>query len=470
MELKMQGFLRLIYLILIVMVSSLFSQTGTDEILRVTLEKSVDMAIAHNPTMKVAEKELEKAEADVTQAYSTILPQLDARINFQHAWAIQESTIPNFIKPMLGPLGDYIEGIDQMPDYVRIAFGRENTLTYGLMLTQPLFLGGAGLAGIKLSKASLRAAEYNLESKRQQLIYLCVDGFYSCLLAQKVIAVQEEAMKQAQANLDVVLKKYNVGAASGFDKMRAEVEVANLKPELINARNNYQVALTRLRAIIGLNRDSALEISGEFLYEEDDFGKLPLSELQDIALKNRPDMLTINEQKQISQQGINIARSDFMPKIIFTTDYSYLAMKDDLKFAQRDFSKGFTSGITLQLPLFNGLKNVKQYQKAYLDYYIIQDTEKQLIDAVYAEVEVALNNYNEARQKYMSSEETVALAQESLRLANLMYEEGANTQLDVLVSRLSLTQAQMNYYSSLYQYQIARYQLRKVTGQTKGIL
>jgi outer membrane protein len=107
---------------------------------------------------------------------------------------------------------------------------------------------------------------------------------------------------------------------------------------------------------------------------------------------------------------------------------------------------------------------------AQLDYHIMQDTERQLIDIINAEVEVAQNNFNEARQKYLSAEETVALAQESLRLANLMYEEGANTQLDVLVSRLAVTQAQMNYYSSLYQYQIARYQLRKVTGQTKGIL
>jgi len=466
----MQGFIRSTFFIIIIMVSTLFSQNTSEDNILVTLEKSVAMALAHNPTIKVAEKELAKAEADVTQSYSTILPQLDARLNFQHAWAIQQSTIPNFIKPMLGPIGDYIEGIEQMPDYVTIAFGRENTLNYGLMLTQPLFLGGAGLAGIKLSRAALGAAEHNLESKRQGLIYLAVDGFYSCLLAQKLIAVQEEAMDQAKANLDVVLKKYNVGAASGYDKMRAEVEVANLKPALINARNNYQVALTRLRAIIGLDRDSDLEISGEFIYEEDDFSKLPLSELQDIALKNRPEMLTIDEQKQITQQGINIARSDFMPKIFFTTDYSYLAMKDDLKFSQRDFSKGFTSAITLQLSLFNGLKTVKQYQKAHLDYYIIQDTERQLIDIIYAEVEVALNNFNEAREKYISAEETVALAQESLRLANLMYEEGANTQLDVLVSRLSLTQAQMNYYSSLYQYQIARYQLRKVTGQTKGIL
>jgi len=462
--------IKIIIAILIISVATLYSQPVNDESLSVTLQKSVDMALAHNPTIKAAEKQLEKAEADVTQAWSVILPQLDASLNFQHAWAIQESTIPNFIKPMLEPIGDLVPGIDQMPDFVRISFGRENTLNYGLSVTQPLFLGGAGLAGIKLSNAGVRAAEHSLNAKRQDLIYLCVDGFYSCLLAQKLISVQEEAMAQAQANLDVVLKKYQVGAASGYDKMRAEVEVANLKPELISARNNYQLALTRLRAIIGLERNSALEVSGEFHYEDDDFGQISLTDLQDLALKNRPEMLTIDEQKTITEQNINIARSDFMPKIFFTTDYSYLAMKDDLKFSQSDFSKGFISAISLRLSLFNGFKTVKQVQKAQLDYHIVQDNEKQLTDVIYAEVEVALNNFNEAREKYLSAEETVALAQESLRLANLMYEEGANTQLDVLVSRLSLTQAQMNYYRTLYQYQIARYQLRKVTGETKGIL
>ena len=142
----------------------------------------------------------------------------------------------------------------------------------------------------------------------------------------------------------------------------------------------------------------------------------------------------------------------------------------EMKFNQKDFSKGFTSAVSLQIPLFHGFRSVKQYQKAKLDYHIIQDVEKQVSDGLFAETEVAYHKFHEARQKYFSAKETVALAQEALRMANLMYDEGANTQLDVLNSRLSLTQAQMNYYRSLYDHQVARYKLRKVTGQTRGIL
>ena len=98
------------------------------------------------------------------------------------------------------------------------------------------------------------------------------------------------------------------------------------------------------------------------------------------------------------------------------------------------------------------------------------DTEKQLHDGIAAEVEVAYNNFQEAQQKFLSAQKTVELAEEALRLANLMYDEGASTQLDVLNSRLALTRARMSYATSLFEYEVARYQLRKVTGQLEGVI
>jgi len=100
----------------------------------------------------------------------------------------------------------------------------------------------------------------------------------------------------------------------------------------------------------------------------------------------------------------------------------------------------------------------------------MEDTEKQVQDGLLAESELAYNNYREANAKYLSASQSVDLATEALRLANMMYEEGANTQLDVLNSQLALTQAKLNYVSSLYEYQMARYNLRKVTGTLTNLL
>ena len=447
--------------VLFILIATVFSQDKQV----FTLEKSVATVLEQNPDIKIAEKELDKASAGVGEAYANILPQLNATVNFQHSWEIQETTMPNFIKAGLGDLAD-----PNMPDYIKIAFGLENTFNYGAQLTQPIFLGWAGIAGIQTAKAAERAAEQNVKQKKQDLIYQTANVFYGCLMAQELVKVQEEALAQSKANLDNVLKKYDVGSASGFDKMRAEVEYANLQPELISARNNYQSALTGLRTILGLDKDSNIEARGEFKYEEDDLLISPLSDLQDLAIENRPELKALNEQKTMASKGITIARSDFLPKVFFQTDYSYLAQRNNLNFKQDDFSKGFTSAVSIQIPIFSGFKSIRQYQKAKLDKGIILDTEKQVFDGVAAQVEVAYNKLLEANEKYLSAKETVNLATEALRLANLMYDEGANTQLDVLNSQLALTRARLNFVSSLYDYQVARYELRKVTGMLEGIL
>jgi outer membrane protein TolC len=446
--------------------ASFFAQ----EKLTLTIERSVELALAQNPQLQIAEKELARAKAGVGEAYSVILPQLDVYANFQHNWEIQTSRIPNFIKPMLGPLAEVIPEIEQMPDYVDIAFGLENTINYGATVRQPLFLGWSGIAGIQAAKAGARAAEYNVNMRKQDLIYQSASTFYACLLARELIDVREEALTEARANLEVVNKRYNVGAASGFDRMRAEVEVANLEPELISARNDYQFTLTTLRNILGLDRDTEIEISGEFVYIDDDLSNLSLAEIQDLALAERPEIKALSEQKTIARQGVIIARSNFLPKLFFQTDYSYLAMKNDLRFRQDDFSKGFYSAINLQIPLFHGFRSKKQYQKAKLEQKIMLDMEKQLRDAIIAEVEIAYNKFMEAKEKYLSASKTVEMATEALRLANLMYVEGANTQVDVLSSRLALTRARLSYATSLFEYQAARYQLRRAAGKLEGVI
>ncbi|HOZ20973.1 MAG TPA: TolC family protein [bacterium] len=455
-----------ISIILLVVVAMLRAQ----EQLILTIDESVDLALEKNPEIRMAEKEVAKARAGIWEAASNIMPQVNGYANLQHAWDIQEQTIPNFLKPMLGPLVDMIPELSGMPDYVKLSFGLENSLVYGASLTQPLFLGGAGVTGIQMAAAGRRAAEQNLAAKRQGLIYQTASSFYACLLAQELSAVQEEALAQAQANLDVVAKKHAVGSASGFDKMRAEVEVANLKPEVISARNNLQLAVTGLRTVLGVPRTTMIKVEGSLAFVEDDFSNMTLAEFQDRALAARPEILVMKEQKAISGKGVIIAASSFMPKLVFQTDYSYMAMKNDLRFVQGDFSKGFTSALSLQLPLFTGFKNSKQYQKARLDHKIMVDAEKQVFDGIAADAEMSYNKFQEARQKYQAAKESSVLAQEALRLANLMYEEGANTQLDVLNSQLAVNRARLNYVSSLYEYQMARYQLRKAVGQLNSVL
>lgn len=459
-------------LLLTAAVLMIHTVSSAQDKMTVTLEQSVAIALGKNPELRIAEKELSKSKSGLGEALAAIMPKVNGSANFQHAWDIQAQTMPNFIKSAMRlPDGSYVlPGVDQMPDYLQIAFGIENTFMYGATLTQPLFLGGAGWAGVRMANAAKNAAKHNLEFKRQSLISNTVGAFYACLTAREFMAVEEHAVAQSEANLDIVRKRYEAGTASGFDKMRAEVDLANLRPMWLTAQNGYRSAMTGLRTIMGLPENTPIEISGELEYVEDEFDQIQLDALQEKAFKARPEFLAFQSQKSVVSGGVAVARSMLLPKLFFQTDYSYMAMRNDYKFKQKDFSKGFTSAVSLQIPLFNGFGNIHAFQKARLDSKIMSDSEKQLKDGIAAEVEITYNKLKEARMKYFSAKESINMAQEAFRLAKLMYEEGASTQLDVMGAQLALTQSKLNYVSSLFEYQMARYGLRKAVGDLKGIL
>lgn len=446
-----------------------FSAPAQEQV-TLTLEQSVALALEQSPDLAMARNDYDKAGASVWQAWSTVLPRLDGYASLQHSWEIQTSRIPNFLKPMLGPLGSMIPGVDQMPDFVDISFGLENTLRYGATVTQPLFLGGAGMAGIRTANAAERAAGHALDVKRQTLILDAATAFYAVLLARELVRVQENALSQAQANLDMVMKKFDVGMASPFDKMRAQVDVATIEPDVIAARNALQSSLSTLRMVLGLDPSTRVEIEGEFSYETEEYAARPLSDLQAMALEQRREKMIMEERKNIADNTITIARSAYWPTLIFQTELSYLAMREDLRFSRPDLSKGITSSITLQLPIFVGFKSMKESEKAELEYRSVLEEERRLVNGISAEVELAYNGVHEAEEKHRSAVQTVKLGTEALRLARVMYNEGANTQLDVLNSQLALTRAQVNFANTMFEYQVARYRLRKSIGHLDGVL
>jgi outer membrane protein len=326
------------------------------------------------------------------------------------------------------------------------------------------------MAGIRMANAAERMADHALALKRETLILDAATAFYAVLLARELVRVQENALAQATANLEVVTKKFDVGAASPFDKMRAQVDVATIEPEAIAARNAYRSSLSTLRMVLGLDRTSAIAVAGEFRYEQDEYAARSLTELQAIALEHRQEKKIIDERITVADNSITIAHSAYWPTLIFQTDLSYLGMRDDLRFARPDFSKGLSSSLTLQLPIFVGFKSMKESEKAALDYRSVLEDERRLVNGICTEVEVNANAFHEAEEKHRSALATVNLGTEALRLATVMYTEGANTQLDVLNSQLALTRAQVNYANTMFEYHVARYRLRKAIGHLEGVL
>jgi outer membrane protein TolC len=167
------------------------------------------------------------------------------------------------------------------------------------------------------------------------------------------------------------------------------------------------------------------------------------------------------EQNKITKRQLNLARSSYMPAVIFGTNYQYQGQRDDLNFTSDDFYKSFNSSLSISLPLFGGLKNSAKLQQAKIGVKEGQLREESLRNGIKLEVKNAFFTLQESEEKVTTQQKTIEQAEEAFRLANLLYSEGASTQLDVLNASLAVNQSKMNYQQSLFEYNVAIANLKK---------
>ncbi|MFP4547360.1 MAG: TolC family protein [Fidelibacterota bacterium] len=455
------------------------------ETLVLDLDTAKEIALENNPTIKIAEKGVHRAQAQITEARGGLLPSVNAFSSLDHAWDLQKNVIPNFLKPSLAPtnmaignalltLGEQfdnpelkdqgqgmIQSVEMMPDYLEMAFGLENTLVYGLQLQQPLFTGGALWNSYKISKIGWDIAKHQLESAKQSLLDNVTQTYYFALFAKSAKEVSEEAMNSAQENLDQVQKFFDSGKASRLDLLRAEVQVANLKPSVISAENNLKMAFSNLNIMLGFDSGKQIVLSDKLEYKKSPLQDMTLKELFELAKLNRPEVAILDNQKEIADKQLAISKGAYMPTVSLGTTYQYMGMKNDLDFTSDDFNKSFNTSLSLSIPLFNGFKRSANVQKAKIQKNEVRFQRNSALDGIRMEVENSFYLLEEAEKKVETQHKTIEQAKEALRLATLMYKEGAATQLDVLNSNLSLKTARMNYQQSLLEFNNAISKLNK---------
>ncbi len=439
---------------------SLSSAFAQGPVLKVDLERAQEMALVNNPSVKIAREEVRKARARLAESRTNFLPSLNGFTSVQHAWDIQEMLMPNFIKDMMGPAAP-----PGMPDYVKISFGVDNTIAYGLNFNQPLYAGGTIRLGYSMSKRALQMAEAQLQITEQKTKSDVASSYYAILFARSAVKVMEEAMQSSQRNLEQVRKFNAVGKASQFDVLRAEVQVANFQPQVANARNNLKLAEEQLKNLLNLPSNVQLEVEGELVFQFCPLLEKNLEELTEYSIRNRPEVYIYGKQKELAEYQIKIARAGYKPSLVFGTTYQYQGQKRNFKFTSDDFSKGFTSSLSLNIPLMNVFNTSTKVQQAKINLRTIDNQTEALINGIRLEVKATYLKALEGKENVSTQEKTVTQAQEAVRLAELMYAEGSSTQLDVLNAQLALNQAKMNYQRSLYEYFVAITNLKKAINQ-----
>ncbi len=409
-----------------------------------TLEESIRLALSQNPYHLAAEERLETARAKLREAAAGFLPSLNSEGLHTLAEKVFILEFPSFIP-------------GEPPQRISMDFTKD--YQFYLNFSLPLFTGGRLTSGYKQAKYNLRSTEEAVRQSKHITVFNAKKAFYGYLLTKDFVKVAEEAVDVAEKHLKNVKSLYGVGMASKFDLLRSEVQVANLKPQLIKARNNLKIAELSLKTLLGLDLSQAIEIKGYLTYEpfEPD-----LEESVSKAMLKRPEISQLKYQKQMAGQGLKLARASNLPSFAVSATYNFWA--DQLNFRKDTWQSFYTVNLVFTIPLFNGFATSARVAQSKAMIKELGFTQKGLIDIIKFEVRKAILRLQEAKESLLSQEKNVEQAQESLRIAELNFSEGLATTLDISSAQAALSQAKTNYSQALYDYVMSLAELDKAMG------
>ena len=432
--------------------------------LTLTLEDAIGLALSDNPTVKVANLEIERYDYVRKQTLSSLYPQVDASLQYSLALRRQEMT----------------EGF---------SFGGKNTFNTAASVSLPLF-APAVYEQLKLNRTQMESAVESARATRIDMIASVRSAYYNVLLAEQSLSVLQEAVLTTERVVANTKKLYDNGLASEYDYLTAQVQLSNLRPQVLQTENAISITKLQLKMYLSLPAEVDVEVVGTLDSFRD---KVLLSEDYSRDISDNTTLRSLDIQADMLKHQEQLIKSARMPMVAAFGQVSYIGQERvDLSGLMGGMTGGgnnnqsdivaqtraaatasqskfwwqcpISVGAQVSIPLFAGFKTVNQLREVRNQLSQLSIQREYAEEGIRLQVEQAINTLLTARETMLSNERTVEQAEKAYNISLTRYNAGAGTILELNSSQLSLTQAQLSYSQSIYDYLSAYASYEKTLG------
>ena len=419
------------------------TEQTTQNTLTLTLDKALEIALDENPTIKVAAEEIALKKVASKEAWQSLLP--EASLN--------------------GSLDHTIKAAEMKLNDMSFKMGQDgtNTANAGLSINLPLF-APAVYRAMSMTKTDIELAVEKSRASELDLINQVTKAYYQLMLAQDSYEVLQGSYKLAEDNFNVVNAKYQQGAVSEFAKISAEVQMRSIKPNVISAANAVTLAKLQLKVLMGITADVDIKTDDNLTNYESMLFANQLKE-EDMSLENNTTMKQFELNMKLLEKNVKSLKTNFMPTLSMSFSYQYQSLYNpNINFFDYTWSNSSSLMFNLSIPLYRASNFTKvksaRIQVRQLDWNRI-DTERKLNMQVVS----YRNNMTASSEQVVSNKENVMQAEKAVQIAGKRYEVGKGTVLELNSSQVSLTQAQLTYNQSIYDYLVSKADLDQVLGK-----
>ena len=432
-----------------------------------TLEESIEIAKESNLAVQTIEQNLKAAEAQVRAALGGLLPRVTANSNYTYFKDIQKSVIQadgGFGFPM--PSGEMNEmqppSADNESDLIELEFGAHHNAQGTVNLTQPIFAWGRYYYGYQATKLNYQAIQRDVDAAYNQLRLDVSEAFYGALVAREFVRVAQQSVSLVEKQLQIAEASLDAGAATDFDVLRAKVQLANAKSVLIRAENGVRTAKNAYKTVLNIPLAEDVSVKGTLeISENHQMPALNLDELIQQALENRPEVHRTQFNEQAALKQIDIAKTRRLPDLGLFSNYQ-ISQNERLT----EMNRIWSVGVQINIPIFDGFATSAALQQTESILKQVQLGGNQVKVGVEFEIRAAYLNLRGAQTLIDVQRETIAQARESVRIANLQFQNGIITTVALTDTQLALTQAEVNRLQTHHDYVVGLARLEKAVGQT----
>ena len=420
------------------------------------LVDALNTALQQNAQVMEARNDLETSRGLVVETRAVALPQVQATGQYKYT---QPSDIESF-----GFQNFSLSTPDQ-------------NWNAGIQLVQSIYLGGRLSAAFRAATATEKQALASYETSVADALLEVRLAYDDVLLAAQEITVHEASVALLARELTDQQERLKAGTVPRFNVLRAEVAVANERPNLIQARNNYRIAKNNLANLLGYNlphdvwEDIPLNLTDGFDVTP---VQINLPDAVQQALARRTELEALRQNMELQQLNIINAKSGYKPAVSVFAGYGWFNEQypppgqSEVSLA-RDYS-GWNAGAQLSWNLFDGFLTAGKVREAKAQYAkartVLDDQARQ----IELQVRTAYSDLLQARETLDSQATVQAEAEEALREARQRAGAGTGTQLDVLDAETSLTQARTTQIQAQHDYAAARAHFDRAVGADLPLL
>jgi outer membrane protein len=424
-----------------------------------SLQECMEIALQNNSNLRIAELQVEYAGANVTSAWSSVLPTINT--SFQSGKYIQGARKVTTDVP-LGRDPETGQVVYEQRTIVQDRVER-NSHSAQISLNQNLYDFGRSTNTIKGAKSAKQSYEYTLQNIRLIVIQNVKAAFYNLLKEIRLEQVYQQAVTLAQEQLDESQTRLEIGLVSQAEVFQSKVNLGKYRTQLITQQNLVEMARADLNTALG--RDPGIPVDVVEDVTEPIFPDYSFQEALDNAMANNQNIKSLELDVKTAYYDLKAAQARYMPTIGGSVRYA--RQNDDINrvyTAELDMDYSVTVGVGLDLNIFNGFADKAAVQRNTLTYRMQQEDlveARRLLASSVKDYLLQLDAYEDFLE---INKENIQAAKENLRLQQERRRVGAGTELEVTQAQVDMTRAQADYVRAEYDAKIARARLEAVMG------